>query len=231
MPFKEYSPIEAPFLRSAAHHDNYRWSNLTSFIVCSPGICVIIPVEGALPGGLRAGALMYNVFDSGRMVLPVARPTASMEDYLETIYELIQEKGVARVTDIAAALDLQPSSVTRMIQRLDEQNFVIYERYRTLLLTEKGEHIGRAMTRRHKILENFLRLLGVHDEEVVQRDVEGIEHHVSTRTVECIGYFVDFARENEDWLQRFADYRERRIVKRKSPYPRGSYKRKGDTAP
>lgn len=160
----------------------------------------------------------------------MAQPTASMEDYLETIYELIQEKGVARVTDIATALDLQPSSVTRMIQRLDEQNFVIYERYRSLALTDKGEDIGRAMKRRHQILETFLRLLGVHDEEVVQRDVEGIEHHVSTRTVECIGYFVNFARENEDWLRQFANYREKRITERKKRSQEASSKETEDAA-
>ncbi|REJ35080.1 MAG: transcriptional regulator MntR, partial [Bacillota bacterium] len=90
----------------------------------------------------------------------VARPTASMEDYLETIYELIQEKGYARVSDIAAALDLQPSSVTRMVQKLDEQNYVVYERYRGLVLTAKGEQIGRQMRRRHRTLEQFLRLAG-----------------------------------------------------------------------
>ncbi len=128
------------------------------------------------------------------------RPTPSMEDYLETIYELIRSKGYARVSDIALALNLQPSSVTRMVQRLDEQNFVTYERYRGLVLTERGEAIGRAMRQRHETLATFLRLLGVHDEEVVQQDVEGIEHHVSRQTLERIERFVAFARANPAWM-------------------------------
>lgn len=130
------------------------------------------------------------------------RPTPSMEDYLETIYELIQSKGYARVSDIASALNLQPSSVTRMVQRLDEQNFVTYERYRGLVLTERGEAIGRAMRQRHETLATFLRLLGVRDEGVVQQDVEGIEHHVSRQTLERIERFVEFARANPEWMNR-----------------------------
>ncbi|HLS88675.1 MAG TPA: transcriptional regulator MntR [Sphingobacteriaceae bacterium] len=140
----------------------------------------------------------------------MAKPTASMEDYLETIYELIQDKGYARVTDIAMALDLQPSTVTRMIQRLDDQKFVIYERYRGLVLTDKGEAIGQAMRRRHRTLEVFLRLLGVDDEDVVQRDVEGIEHHVSMSTMDCIRSFVELAKEEPEWLERLTRYRQER---------------------
>lgn len=131
------------------------------------------------------------------------RPTPSMEDYLETIYELIRSKGYARVSDIASALNLQPSSVTRMVQRLDEQNFVAYERYRGLVLTARGEAIGRAMRRRHETLATFLRLLGVQDEEVVQQDVEGIEHHVSLETLRRIERFVAFARAHPEWMNRF----------------------------
>jgi len=133
-----------------------------------------------------------------------------MEDYLETIYELIQEKGYARVSDIAAALDLQPSSVTRMVQKLDEQQYVIYERYRGLVLTAKGEQIGRQMRRRHRTLEQFLRLIGVEDEEIIQQDVEGIEHHVSLTTMNALRRVVEFLDDHPEWLQALARYVQRR---------------------
>lgn len=174
------------------------------------GACPCLPRDG-LPRGRRARRTdenRYNGILGG--VIRVAKPTASMEDYLETIYELIQDKGYARVTDIASALDLQPSTVTRMIQRLDEQKFVIYERYRGLALTSKGEAIGQAMRRRHRTLEVFLRLLGVEDEAVVQKDVEGIEHHVSMGTMDCIRYFVELATEDPAWLERLTRYRRER---------------------
>lgn len=132
-----------------------------------------------------------------------------MEDYLEIIYHLIQEKGYARVSDIAEALELQPSSVTRMIQRLDEQDYVNYERYRGLALTQKGERIGRQMRRRHRTLEQFLRSLGITDEETVQRDVEGLEHHVSRDTLTAIQQLVTFLEDNPDWWSLFISYRQR----------------------
>lgn len=128
----------------------------------------------------------------------MSRPTVSMEDYLETIYELIEEKGYARVSDIADALDLQPSSVTRMIQKLDANSYLVYERYRGLVLTAKGERIGRHMRWRHQTLEQFLRLLGIEDETTVQNDVEGIEHHVSLTTIHAIDRLVRFLNEYDE---------------------------------
>lgn len=67
-------------------------------------------------------------------------PTPSMEDYLERIYKLIDEKGYARVSDIAEGLEVHPSSVTKMIQKLDKDEYLIYEKYRGLVLTSKGKN-------------------------------------------------------------------------------------------
>lgn len=126
----------------------------------------------------------------------------SREDYLEMIYLLVQEKGSARVTDLAAALGLQPSSVTRMVQKLGEEHLVRYERYRDLGLTPRGEALGRALAERHLLLAEFLRALGI-DEGTVQRDVEGIEHHVSRATLERISAFVAFLRARPELMATF----------------------------
>mgnify|MGYP001171384541 CR=1 FL=1 len=61
--------------------------------------------------------------------------TPSMEDYLERIYKLIDEKGYARVSDIAEGLEVHPSSVTKMIQKLDKDEYLIYDKYPVLLLS------------------------------------------------------------------------------------------------
>lgn len=105
-------------------------------------------------------------------------PTPSMEDYLECIYQLIEDKGYARVSDIAEQLDVHPSSVTKMVQKLDQTKFLVYEKYRGLVLTQKGKKIGKRLVRRHELLEQFLRIIGV-DEKFIHSDVEGIEHHLS----------------------------------------------------
>jgi len=60
----------------------------------------------------------------------------AIEDYLEQIHNLIAGKGYARVVDIAQNLDISQASVTNMIQKLDAEGFVVYERYRGVVLTE-----------------------------------------------------------------------------------------------
>jgi len=130
-------------------------------------------------------------------------PTSHMEDYLERMYNLIEEKGFARVVDIAQALQISPSSVTNMLQRLDEKGFVSYEKYRGVTLTETGKRIGEDMVKRHRDLTRFLRLLGVEDENVIFEDVEGIEHHLSKESMRCIRKFVNFARVNSGWWSKY----------------------------
>lgn len=134
-------------------------------------------------------------------------PTPSIEDYLERIYELVQEKGYARVSDIATSMDVQPSSVTRMVQRLDDREYLVYEKYRGLTLTPKGKELGRRIKERHELLEDFLRLLGVKESDV-QRDVEGIEHHVSPGTVTAIEHLVRFLQAHPEIRAAFLNHRE-----------------------
>ncbi|ASS77145.1 transcriptional regulator [Tumebacillus algifaecis] len=129
-----------------------------------------------------------------------------MEDYLEKIYELMKEKGYARVSDIASSLSVQPSSVTKMIQKLDEKKLVTYEKYRGIVLTARGEQLGKLMKQRHKRLEEFLRILGV-AEETIQNDVEGIEHHVSPSTMDALNSLVLFFHQNQECLDEYYDFR------------------------
>lgn len=130
-----------------------------------------------------------------------------MEDYLEKIYELMQEKGYARVSDIASSLSVQPSSVTKMIQKLDENQYVTYEKYRGIILTSRGQRLGKLMKERHHMLEEFLRILGV-GEETIAHDVEGIEHHVSPNTLNSLQAIVLFFDENPDTRKLFETYRK-----------------------
>jgi Mn-dependent DtxR family transcriptional regulator len=117
---------------------------------------------------------------------PVPRPLSSaVEDYLERILGLINTKGYARVVDIAQALEISQASVTNMVQRMDAEGLLKYEKYRGLVLTAAGETLARNITRRHELLTDFLKLLGL-DDEVIYRDVEGMEHHISPATVRAI---------------------------------------------
>jgi Mn-dependent DtxR family transcriptional regulator len=113
------------------------------------------------------------------------RTTAAVEDYLERIRDLIRSKGYARVVDIAAELKISQASVTTMIQRLDAEGLVKYEKYRGMVLTRAGEAVATRIAHRHELLTTFLRQLNL-PEDVIEHDVEGLEHHVSPQTFSAI---------------------------------------------
>ncbi len=127
-------------------------------------------------------------------------PTPSMEDHIEQIYLLIEQKGYARVSDIAEALQVHPSSVTKMVQKLDRDGYLNYEKYRGLILTAKGKKIGKRLVYRHELLEQFLEIIGV-EQENIYNDVEGIEHHLSWNAIDRIGDLVQYFEEKPERVQ------------------------------
>lgn len=133
--------------------------------------------------------------------------TPGMEDYLEQIYLHIQRNGLARASDIAESLDVLPSSVTKMVQRLDGEGYVYYERYKGIELTEKGLTFGRKLVKRHDILEEFLRIIGV-EEEKIYGDVEGIEHHLSWNAIDRITGLVEALEQDPSFVEKLKEKRK-----------------------
>ncbi len=108
--------------------------------------------------------------------------TDRMEDYLEVIYELIQQKGYATTADISKYLNVSSPSVTKMVKKLDENHYLIYEKYRGLRLTEAGINIAQNIREKHSLFAEFLKMIGVED-DVAHLDAEGIEHHLHPQTI------------------------------------------------
>ncbi len=81
--------------------------------------------------------------------------TASLEDYLETVYELVRDHKVARVRDIAEARKVKASSVTPAMRRLEEAGLIKYGRREFIELTEQGESQARRIYAGHQILKRF----------------------------------------------------------------------------
>ncbi|MBA2173624.1 transcriptional regulator MntR [Halobacillus locisalis] len=138
-------------------------------------------------------------------------PTPSMEDYIEQIYLLIEDKGYARVSDIAENLQVHPSSVTKMVQKLDRDQYLNYEKYRGLILTPKGKKVGKRLVYRHELLEQFLAIIGV-DSDKIYDDVEGIEHHLSWNSIDRIGDLVQYFEETEDRVRALRDVQKKNEV-------------------
>src|ERR1700759_4311294 len=111
--------------------------------------------------------------------------STAVEDYLERILELVDSKGYARGVDIASALKISQASVTNMVQRLGNDGLLKYEKYRGLVLTPAGEKLARNIAHRHRLLTDFLQLLGL-SKKVIHHDVEGMEHHISPPTLRAI---------------------------------------------
>jgi len=150
---------------------------------------------------------MYDLSLNGQgmYILEVERlATPSMEDYIEQIYLQLEARGEARVSDVAEALAVLPSSVTKMAQRLDREGYLVYERYRGLELTEKGLVFGKELVRRHELLEQFLRIIGVEEKNIYQ-DVEGIEHHLSWNAMDRITDLVEAMKEDEEFVKRLKE--------------------------
>ena len=111
-----------------------------------------------------------------------AHLTENTEDYLELIADLLNLNGEARIVDIAEKLDIAQSTANKTIKRLVKQNYIKKEPYRSIFLTLKGQIIASNSKKRHKIVYQFLKNLGL-DHNTASADSEGIEHHVSEKTL------------------------------------------------
>ncbi len=131
-------------------------------------------------------------------------PSPRVEDYIEVIYELIIQKGYARIADISQHLAVSSPTVSKTVQRLDDEGLLVYERYRGVTLTDQGETLAEDLRRRHSLVTTFLKQIGI-DDEAAHRVTEGIEHHIDAPTLERIAAFVAHADENPDWIQQLHD--------------------------
>ena len=117
-----------------------------------------------------------------------AHKTENTEDYLELIAELLNSKGEARIVEIASNLGIAQATANKTIKRLQTQGFIKREPYRSIFLTLKGQKIASQSKKRHNIVYTFLINLGI-DTKTASADAEGIEHHVSEKTLKKMEKF------------------------------------------
>ena len=133
--------------------------------------------------------------------------TESMEDYLEAIADIVARQGFVRDSDVAEQLDIRPASVSLMIKRLAELGYLNHVPYRGFTLTPLGEKLAARVKERHETLTEFFELLGL-PPSAMQRDVEGIEHHVSSDTLRALHRFISFWKANPRMAASYAAFRE-----------------------
>jgi Mn-dependent DtxR family transcriptional regulator len=125
-----------------------------------------------------------------------------IEDYLEVISELVELKGYANTIEISRYLNVSAPSVTKMLQKLDENGYLKYEKYRGINLTPKGNALAETVRQKHGILLEFFKILGI-NHEIANQDVEGIEHHLNPQTIKQLRKFVTFLKSNPRILEIF----------------------------
>ncbi len=118
-----------------------------------------------------------------------AHESETAEDYAEAIADLIDTEGEARVVDLARRLGVTHVTVIRTIGRLQRAGVVTSKPYRSIFLTDSGRRVADRARRRHRIVYEFLRALGVGDDEA-RTDAEGIEHHVGPGTLKAFERFL-----------------------------------------
>lgn len=118
--------------------------------------------------------------------------TSAMEDYLETIYELKQAHGVARVGEIANKLNVKSSSVNAALKYLRDQDLVSHEKYGYVQLTAVGEKKASDVKSKHDILFRFLTEFLMLDAREAEKEACCIEHAISEKTFMRLTKFFDF---------------------------------------
>ena len=116
--------------------------------------------------------------------------TESMEDYLEMITRMTQDTPSVGINNLARKLHVRPSSASKMVNKLKEENFVIFKRYGLITLTEQGKSRGEYLLWRHQVLEQFFSRLNHSDGEL--RQVEQIEHFINEQTVKNLEKLIPY---------------------------------------
>lgn len=136
--------------------------------------------------------------------------SSSVEDYLEAIYILSEEKDQVGTSDIASFLNVKLPSVTEMMEKLGEKDLVNYQKYGKISLTSEGKEKAKEVSQKHSDLVDFLELLGV-DEESAQIDACKIEHVIGKDTMEKLRKFLDFVEgspKDPKWLKHYQEFDE-----------------------
>jgi len=133
----------------------------------------------------------------------------SLEDYLEIIYQLIQEKGEARVKDIAGRKDVSMSSVTPALKRLAKEKLIKYSIRSVVKLTEDGRQLADSILARHRFMKYFLMSLLDIPEEIAEKDACIFEHYMSPETFRMLVILFEFLDTcGMDFRENFSKYRK-----------------------
>ncbi len=117
-----------------------------------------------------------------------AHQNETTEDYVELIADLLEANKEARLSDLAKRFGVSSPTASKILNRLKNEGYIESKPYRSIFLTKKGLELAKSCKERHEIVLSFLVRLGV-PPEIAEFDAEGIEHHISSETLEIFKEF------------------------------------------
>lgn len=111
------------------------------------------------------------------------------EDYVELILDQLDREGRAKLTELATLLGVAHPTVAKGLRKLEKEGLVTILPYRSVELTKKGLRLAEECRNRHALVVNFFIALGV-DKKTANHDAEGVEHHLSPKTLRAMEAFI-----------------------------------------
>ena len=133
--------------------------------------------------------LLTMMAEANIAAAPMSSP---LEDYLETIYLLVQEHGFARVKDIAKARDVKAATISIALRKLAEGELVNYERREYIGLTTKGEEAARRILTRHRLLTRFFEEVLKMSPHAAGEQACALEHNLTDEAMDRMVRFFEF---------------------------------------
>jgi DtxR family Mn-dependent transcriptional regulator len=138
--------------------------------------------------------------------------SASLEDYIEAIYHIIEEKLVARSKEIAARLKVSRASVTEALRALSKKGLINYAPYEAITLTDYGREVAEDVIFRHEALKRFFIEVLAIDMTIAEDGACRIEHAAPPEIISRMISFTKFMqicpRGSADIIKGFAAYCE-----------------------
>jgi DtxR family Mn-dependent transcriptional regulator len=133
--------------------------------------------------------------------MTVAKKTklsASLEDYLEAIYNLAGDNNITRSKDIAERLGVSRASVTGALRALKQKKLVNYNPYDYISLTESGRAAAAEVANKHEILKSFFTDILSVNADIAQKAACETEHALGPEIISRLLCFIEFLNQSSD---------------------------------
>jgi DtxR family transcriptional regulator, Mn-dependent transcriptional regulator len=124
--------------------------------------------------------------------------SSNMEDYIEAIALIADEKRIVRVKDIAKKLNIKMPSVTAALNKLRKIELIEYEKYGYIELTELGNTLADKVCCRHNCLSEFFEEVLLLNKEEAEKNACRIEHHISPKACRRVSNLLNFYKSEKE---------------------------------